>query len=91
MAAIDAADVEALEYAASQAADGEVILIEGEIWNHLPTKSTAMWSHYPGLGLVELNDSPSSNITSALLQGDVEGLMQYDIAWAVTSIRGWTM
>ncbi|MAK78447.1 MAG: hypothetical protein CL992_04160 [Euryarchaeota archaeon] len=91
MAAIDAADVEALEYAASQAADGEVILIEGEIWNHLPTKSTAMWSHYPGLGLVELNDSPSSNITSALLQGDVEGLMQYDIAWAVTSIRGWAM
>jgi len=68
-----------------------VILIEGEVWSFLPVKSTAMWSHYPSLGLVELNDSPSFNITAALLQGDIKALMQYDVAWAVTSIRGWTM
>ena len=91
MAASDATDREALEYAAAQATGSEVILIEGEVWSFLPVKSTAMWSHYPSLGLVELNDSPSFNITAALLQGDLKALMQYDVAWAVTSIRGWAM
>ena len=91
MSSIDAADSKALEYAAMVAAPGQVIFVEGSSWGHLPAEKTTMRSHYPSIGLVELNDSPSKNITAALLGGNLEILIRNEVAWAVTSIKGWSM